>query len=142
MANKFKSGVPSPVTLAIPATEKFSDILAGEDLGPADACYIDDANGRAYKSKANAGGSSSASQIEARRVDGYAAVQTKTGDPVTLLRVCVWRYFAVDHAAGIRLYLSSDYAGGLADHRPGGHEDNPQIGLTLSKGRVLLKPSW
>ncbi len=140
MALIAKSGTPSPVQLGIPSTNKYADMIAGEELFAGDAVFIQDSDGRVYKSKEQCGSSSSDSTVEASRVDGYAAAGTKPVEAVTVLYDIVLAYAAVDQTAGIPVYLSCDVNGGLDDVKP--INDAPQIGLTLTKGRIHLKQSW
>lgn len=146
MAAIAKSGTPSPIQLAIPTTNKYADLVAAEDLGAGDACFIDDANGQVYKSNETIGGgggvaeNSSASEAEGSRVDGYAATAVKTGNPVTLLFDVVFAYAAPTQKAGVPVYLSGSVDGGLND--AAANSQSPQIGLTLTKGRIHLKQSW
>ncbi len=141
-----KLGTPSPVQLAIPTTNKYAGLIAGEQLGPGDACFIQDADGQVYKSNETAGGgpsgpsSSSASEAEGSRVDGYAAVSTKPSDPVTLLYDVVFAYAALTQTPGVPVFLSAVVEGGIDDTQE--NSDTPQIGLTLGSGKIHLKQSW
>jgi len=140
MALIAKSGKPSPVQLAIPTTNKYANMIAGEELFEGDAVFVQDSDGRVYKSKDNCGSSSSSSTIEGARVDGYAAVQTKVGEAITVFYDIVFAYAAATQTPGIPLYLSCDINGGLDD--VAAKSDSKQIGLTLTKGRIHLKQSW
>ncbi len=140
MALIAKSGTPSVVQLGIPTTNKYANMIAGEELFAGDALFVQDADGRVYKSKDNCGSSSSSSTDEGSRVDGYAAVQTKVGEAVTVFFDVVWAYAAVTQTPGIPLYLSCDVNGGLDTVKS--KSDSKQIGLTLTNGRIHLKQSW
>lgn len=139
MAAIAKSGIPSPVQLAIPTTNKYANLIAGEELAAGDAVFMQDADGLMYKSKENCG-SSSSSHSEASRVDGYAAVQTKPNEAVTVMYGIVIAYADVEQTPGVPMFLSCDVAGGLDD--VAANSEAIQIGLTLTKGRIHLKQSW
>lgn len=140
MAAIAKSGTPTPVQLAIPTTNKYSDLVAGEELGAMDAVFIDDADGKVYKSKETTGAASSASESEVSRVDGYAAVATKPGNPVTVLYDIVVAYAAATQTAARPVYLSGSVNGGL--DTAAANSQAIQIGMTLPKGKIHLKQSW
>jgi hypothetical protein len=101
-----KNGTPSLATLT-PGPECWvgSNLVAGEDLGAWDACYIKGADGKVYKS-------TGAAANAAAKVRGYAAKPTSSGQPVTLMKDVDVQYGS-GLTPGADYYLSGTTAGGL-----------------------------
>lgn len=129
MAAISKSGTPSPSTVNIPAANKITGLLAGEDIAAGDACYIK-SDGKVWKSTGT-------SASPAAEVDGFAPVAAKTGEAVTLLFGVTWRYGA-GLTPGKRVYLAAT-AGTLADAASTGGVAS--IGFVVDATRVYLDRS-
>lgn len=107
MATLVKSGTPTLVTPAPPASCKHSGLLCGEDIEPGDACYIK-SDGKVWKTNGT-------SANAAAECHGYAlqAAKVAQNDAVTLVA-------DVDMAYGSGLtpgakYYASATAGALDD---------------------------
>jgi hypothetical protein len=108
MAEITKSSKASLATTNIPPScQVGSGLIAGEDLGTLDACYIKASDGKVYKA-------TGAAANAAAKPDGFAALAAKSGEAVTLIEGCDVRYGSSLTKAA-RLYLSGSVAGGLAD---------------------------
>lgn len=107
MAAVAKSGTPSPASVLIPATNRLSGLVAGEALAAGDACRINAADGRVFRS-------SGAAATAAAKVRGFAAMAAAVGEAVTLVTEADWHYGAA-LSPGADLFLSAVTAGALDD---------------------------
>ena len=105
MAAIAKSGTPSISTLAPPNTcRRGSGLIAGEDLGAGDACYIK-SDGKVWRS-------TGAAANAAAQVDGYAEADVKSGRPVQLYEGVDWNYGS-GMTPGTKVFLSGTTPGGI-----------------------------
>lgn len=104
-----------------PSDRVGSGFIAGEALGPFDACFI--FAGYVFRSEADnathAYGApyGTATAVQAARVDGFAAGQTQAGEAVTLWGSGVeanYTTVASSGAVALDLFLSATVPGGLA----------------------------
>lgn len=105
MATITKSAQASVSTVNVPAANKLSGLIAGEDIAALDSCYIK-SDGKVWKSN---GTSANAAAL----CDGFAAVKAKAGEAVTLVRG-VNAHYGASLTPGARLYVSAT-AGALDD---------------------------
>jgi hypothetical protein len=112
---------PSLSSVGVPANNKITGLVAGEDLAALDACYIKTSDGKVWKS-------TGAAANAAAEVDGFAPIATKSGQPVTLLFDVTARY-GTGLSAGSFAYLSGATAGGL--------DTATSLGGTKPIGRVI-----
>lgn len=105
------------------------DLVAGENLGAWDACYIN-ANGMVYKA-------TGAAANAAARVRGWCPDGGRNaGEAVTLLRNCRVEYGS-GLTPGTDLYLSGTVAGGLADAASTGGTE--PIGYVVTPTLIFVK---
>lgn len=107
MAAVAKSGTPSPASVLMPATDRLSGLLAGEAIAAGDACRINGADGRVYRSSGAAANANA-------KVRGFAAMAAPAGEAVTLVTEADWHYGA-GMTPGADLFLSAATAGALDD---------------------------
>jgi len=93
-----------------PANCKLTGKIAGEEIGPGDACYIKTSDGKIYRS-------TGAANNAAARVRGFAALGCKAGEALTLYFYVTYRYGA-SLPLGEDLFLSATVPGGLATTAP------------------------
>lgn len=116
-----KTGTPSLSSDTPPQSSQIVGLLAGEDIAAGDACRINAADGRVYRSSGAAAGVNA-------KVRGFAAKPAKQGEAVTLYAEVNFRYGA-GLARGGDLYVSGTVAGGL--------DDAPSLGGTAPVGYVI-----
>lgn len=107
MAEIAKSGTPSLSSVEPPPSQRISGLRAGEDLAAGDACRINAADGLVYRSSGAAANANA-------KVRGFAAMATKGGEAVTLLKD-VNMHYGAGLTPGADLFLSGTVLGGLAD---------------------------
>jgi hypothetical protein len=144
-------GGPSRTQLDIPDTGRFgSGWIAGEALGPGDACYV--FAGAVFRSEADGathvyGGSfGTATAVQAAQVVGYAAAQVQAGEAVTLYAPGVELNYTTVASSGsvpIPLYLSSTVPGGLSTVPSVAGSLSatvqPSVAYYLGDGRIRIK---
>jgi hypothetical protein len=123
---------PSLATQLVPPSNKFTGLLAGEQIFQGDACYISGTDGLVHRSTGAAAGPASA-------VDGFAPIAAPSGEAITLLHGIVFQYPST-LAAGAYVYLSGANAGGLADAASVG--GTVPVGKVIDANRIYLKRSW
>jgi hypothetical protein len=112
---------PSIITLNPPTTCYEPPLIAGEPIGPMDACFINPTDSRVYRSfgaVTYTGVAPSATAAQAGRVMGFAKEQVFTaGEPVTLVHSLDVEYVLLTAAigSGKPLFVSDTVFGGLAD---------------------------
>ena len=127
MAVLAKTGTPSICTKGPCDAHRISGLLAGEALVAGDACLINSA-GVIVRS-------TGAANTAAARVHGWAALDTATGEPVTL-------YHDVNFNYGTGVTPGANYY--LASAAPGGLDTAPTVGglvpiaFGLPGGRVRV----
>lgn len=133
MAAITKVGTPTISTLTV-EVRKLSGLVAGEDIGAGDACYIKASDGKIWKSIA-------AAINAASKVRGYAAKEAKAGEPCTLVWDVRFNYGS-GLTPGASIYLSEVTAGALADavSTVSSFPTQP-IGYVVDAKRVHLVPS-
>lgn len=97
---------PSLASLLIDSSQKISGLVAGEDLGYMDACYIKASDGKVWKS-------TGAAANAAAKIDGYNLVPASAGQPCTLGHDFNAQYGSA-LTPGTRYFLSDTVPGGLA----------------------------
>lgn len=123
-----------PVSISTPspdAEHSLSGLYAGEALSGGDACYINSADGRLYRS---IGTSANAAAV----VDGFAACDAAIGDPVTLYYGIRFSYGAA-LTPGSFVYLDT-VAGGLSTVATTG--GTVAIGRVIDATRIDLERSY
>lgn len=129
MAELSKSGTPSYSSVTPPQSDSIVGLIAGEDIGEADACYVKAADGLVYKAT---GAAATAPAL----VSGFSFTAAYTGDPVTLMTNGNYRY-----GAGLtpqaRYYLSGAVAGGLADAASTGGTKAIAYAIDATRIRIL-----
>jgi hypothetical protein len=123
--------VPSVASQLVPAPNKITGLLAGEQLFAGDACYIKN-DGKVYRSTGAAANAAAA-------VDGFAAINAPVNEAATLLHGIVFQYPST-LAPGASVYLSGANPGGLADAASTG--GTAVIGKVIDANRMYLKRSW
>ncbi|SRR6266567_1890432 len=123
-----------PVSIATPLPDpehSLSGLYAGEAIAGGDACYINSADGKLWRSIGTAANA-------AAEVDGYAACDAAVGDPLTL-------YFGIRFQYGASLtpgsfaYLDT-VAGGLSTTATTG--GTAKIGRVIDATRIDLRRSY
>lgn len=130
MAELSKSGTPTYSSVVPPQSSTIVGLLAGEDIGEADACYIKAADGLVYKA-------TGAANNAAAKVAGFSFTAAYTGDPVTLVCDGNIRYGAALTPA-TPYYLSGTVAGGLADATSTG--GTKAIAYAIGTTRIRILP--
>ena len=132
MSEIAKAGIPSLSTVLPDAANRIAgDIFAGENLGACDACYINAADGKVYRSNG-------ASVAAAAKVRGFTAISAKTGQATSL-------YHGVNFAYGTALtpgasyYLSGTVLGGIADVATTG--GTGEIAFAIDSTRIRVRQS-
>jgi len=126
MAAIAKSGTPSLASVTT-QNESLAGLVAGEDLGAFDACYIK-SDGKVWKS-------TGAAANAAAKVRGFAAQAVKAGEAITLYRNPRVRYGA-GLTPGVDVFLSGTTAGGLVDAASTG--GTAPIGYVVDATRIQL----
>lgn len=127
MAEITKSGTPSLASLH-PDLNRLPSLVAGEDLGAGDACYISASDGKVYKS-------TGAAATAPAKVRGYAPQAVKSGGQVSLYYNVRFNYGA-GLTPGANVFLSGTVAGGLADAASTGGV--APIGFVVDATRIEL----
>lgn len=131
MAEIAKSGTPSLASVLPPQNNNIAGLLAGEALAAGDACRINAADGRVYRS-------SGAAATANANVHGYAAEACNAGEGVTLLFGVTMRY-AAGLTPGASYFLSGTVLGGIADAASTG--GTAPLGFAVDATRVRLNQS-
>ncbi len=119
-----KVGTPSVASVPLDPNDKLSNRLAGEAIGPCDACQVH-ADSQIYKATT--------------RVDGFAFTGAALGEPVTLaITKCRFRYGKQGVAAPDTLYYLDDGVPGGLNTTVNG---NP-VALGLDNGVLQVQPSY
>lgn len=126
MAQIAKNGIPSLCSLLPNGADVLAGLIAGEDLGALDACYIK-SDGLVWKSNGAAANA-------AAKVHGYAPKATKAGQAITLHKNIRAEY-GTGLIPGTTIYLSAT-AGTLSDAATVGGTGT--IGFVVSATRVYL----
>src|ERR687886_2838811 len=98
MATISKSGTPSLASLAVPAANKITGLLAGEAIAAGDICYVK-SDGKVWRSNGTAANA-------AAKVRGMAMTAAAVGEACTLYHDVVVRYGAA-LTPGQDLYASA-----------------------------------
>lgn len=105
MAAIAKSGTPSISTPLVSPEQRLSGLLAGEAIAAGDACYINSADNKLYRS-------TGAAANAAAQVDGFAATSAAIGEALSIYFGINFRYGAT-LTPGTSLFLSGTVPGGL-----------------------------
>lgn len=131
MADIAKSGSPSLSTLGpAPGSGKLPTLYAGEAISAGDACYIK-SDGKVWKA-------TGAAANAAAKVRGFAPMDCPSGEAITLLFNCTFRYGA-SLTPGADVFLSGATAGALADAASTG--GTAPIGYCIDATRIYLYQS-
>jgi hypothetical protein len=133
MAAVSKSGTPSPTTLLWPPSNQHSGLIAGEDLGAGDACYIKTSDGKVYKS-------TGAAANAAAQVDGFTPQAYKSGIGGVTLVFGIEFGYGSGLSAGTSYYLSGTTAGGLDTATSTG--GTVVIARSVDDQRVFVRKSY
>jgi hypothetical protein len=129
MADVAKVGKPSLSSLLLPANDKISGLLAGEDLAAGDVCYIKN-DGKVWKA---IGTTTNA----AARARGFAATDAKSGESVSLVNNCQMAYGS-GLTPGADYYLSATAGGGkIADAASTGGVNPIAFAVDTTRIRIL-----
>jgi hypothetical protein len=123
-----------PVSIATPLPDpehSLSGLYAGEAIAGGDACYINSADGKLWRST---GAAANAAAV----VDGYAASDAAIGDPLTIYYGIRFQYGS-GLTPGSFVYLDT-VAGGLSTTVTTG--GTLVIGRVIDATRIDLKRSW
>ena len=127
MAAIAKSGTPSLASLKPGPNEQTTGLVAGEAIGPFDACRIH-TDGKVYKSSGAAANASA-------EVHGYAAGEYAAGDKgVTLYHGTINVRYGSGLTPGANVFLSATTAGGLEDAATTG--GTRKLGFVLDATRI------
>lgn len=132
MAAVAKSGTPSISTPLASPEQRLSGLLAGEAIAAGDACYINSADGKLYRS-------TGAAANAAAQVDGFAASSAAVGEALTIYFGINFRYGA-GLTPGTSLFLSGTTAGGLDTAASTG--GTVVIARILDDSRIYVRKSY
>ncbi len=121
MAAITKTGIPSLSNAVPPPVVRLSGLQAGEAIAAGDACYINSADNKLYRSNGAAANAAAA-------VDGFAATGANLNEVLTLYWHVNFRYGA-GLTPGTSLYLSGTVPGGL--------DTATSLGGTTVIGRII-----
>lgn len=129
MAEIAKSGIPSLSTVLPCDANKLPALGVGEDIEPGDACRINTADGKLYKSDGTGAAGPAA------EVDGFSLDRAKVGQRQSAVLVHdVNLPYATGLTPGTFLYLSPTVRGGLAT-APGAAQAKP-IARVITATRI------
>ena len=132
MAEIAKAGIPSLSTILPNDSNRISgDIFAGENLGACDACYINPADGKAYRSNGVA-------IAAAAKVRGFCATSAKTGQATSLYSGVNFAY-GTGLTPGTSLYVSAAVLGGLTDTPTTG--GTGEVAFVIDSTRIRVRQS-
>ena len=132
MAEISKAGIPSLSTVLPDAANRIAgDIFAGENLGACDACYINPADGKVYRSNG-------AAVNAAAKVRGFSATTAKTGQATSLYHGVNFAY-GTGLTPGTSLYVSAAVLGGLTDTPTTG--GTGEVAFVVDSTRVRVRQS-
>ena len=132
MAEIAKAGIPSLCALTPDGNDRYSgDLFAGETIAPGDACYIDGATSKVFRSLG-------AAATAPAKVRGWAAGSAKTGQAITLYTATTFNYGAA-LTPGAGYFVSGTNPGGLADAPSTG--GTGEIAFAIDATRIRVKTS-
>jgi hypothetical protein len=132
MAAIAKSGTPSISTPLASPEQRLSGLLAGEAIAAGDACYINQADGKLWRS-------TGAAANAAAQVDGFAASSAAVGEALSIYFGINFRYGA-GLTPGQSLFLSGTTAGGLDTVASTG--GTVVIARTVDDTRIYVRKSY
>ena len=132
MAAIAKSGTPSISTPLVSPEQRLSGLLAGEAIAAGDACYINSADNKLYRS-------TGAAATAPAQVDGFAATSAAIGEALSIYFGVNFRYGA-GLTPGTSLFLSGTTAGGLDTVAPTG--GTVVIARILDDSRIYVRKSY
>jgi hypothetical protein len=127
MADVAKSGTPSISSIDYAATNKVTELKAGEALGAWDACYIKASDGLVYKA-------TGAANTRPAHVDGYSMKAVSIGQAVTLSQGNCNVGYGSGLTPGTEVFLSGAVAGAVADAASTG--GLTRLGVVLDAYRI------
>ena len=132
MAEIQKTGLPSISTVLPDDANRISgDIFAGENLGACDACYINPADGKVYRSNG-------AAVNAAAKVRGFSATTAKAGQATSLYHGVNFAY-GTGLVPGTSLYVSAAVLGGLTDTPTAG--GTGEVAFVVDSTRIRVRQS-
>lgn len=132
MAAITKTGIPSLSNAVPPPIVRLSGLYAGEAIAAGDACYINSADNKLYRSN---GAAATAAAV----VDGFAATGAALGEVLTIYWHVNLRY-GTGLTPGTSLYLSGTVPGGLDTAASVG--GTMVIGRTVDDTRIWVRKSY
>ncbi len=132
MAAISKSGTPSISTPLVSPEQRLSGLLAGEAIAAGDACYINSADNKLYRS-------TGAAANAAAQVDGFAATSAAIGEALSIYFGINFRYGA-GLTPGTSLFLSGTTPGGLDTAASTG--GTVVIARTMDDTRIYVRKSY
>jgi hypothetical protein len=134
MAELSKSGTPSYCSVTPQQGDTITGLLAGEDIGAGDACYIKASDGKVWLA-------TGAANTAPADVAGFAQIQAYAGDAVTLICNGNFRYGA-GMTVSAKFYLSGTVPGGLADAASTGGLAPIAVAIDATRIRIIPAGLW